>query len=102
MANTSLTATGALAHRLQRLQNLKWTLVGPKMAKGVWKGVYPQVFGRSRQLSLNKFFDPSTPSMRKGRDGERKKKGGKNREKKEKTDGNRSHYVIASSRPPER
>ena len=25
-------------------------------------------FGHSKQLSLNKFFDPSTPSMRKGRD----------------------------------
>ena len=24
------------------------------MADGVWKGVYPKVFGRSRQLSLNK------------------------------------------------
>ena len=44
------------------------------MAEGVWKGVYPQVFGRSKQLSLNKFFDPSTPSMRKGRDGEKKTK----------------------------
>ena len=40
------------------------------MADGVWKVVYPEVFGPSRQLSLNKFFDPSTPSMRKGRDGE--------------------------------
>ena len=39
------------------------------MADGVWKGVYPKVFGHSKQLSLNKFFDPSTPSMRKGRDG---------------------------------
>ena len=64
------------------------------MAEGVWKGVYPQVFGHSKQLSLNKFFDPSTPSMRKGRDGE------KNGEKK--TDENSGHYVIASSRPPER
>ena len=27
--------------------------------------VYPLVFGRSHQLSLNKFFDPSAPSMRK-------------------------------------
>ena len=26
---------------------------GPKMATGVWKGVYPQVFGRSRHLSVN-------------------------------------------------
>ena len=42
---------------------------GPKMADGVWKGVYPQVLGRSRQLSLNKFFDASTPSMRKVDDG---------------------------------
>ena len=39
------------------------------MGDGVWKGVYPQVFGVSRQLSLNKFFDQSTPSMRKGRNG---------------------------------
>ena len=44
------------------------------MADGVWKGVYPQVLGRSRQLSLNKFFDPSAPSMRKVDDGEKKKK----------------------------
>ena len=35
--------------------------------------------------------------MRKGRDG-----GKKNGEKKEKTDENSGHYVIASSRPPER
>ena len=35
------------------------------MADGVWKGVYPQVLGCSRQLSLSKFFDPSTPFMRK-------------------------------------
>ena len=53
--NTSLAAPGALAHRLQRctacnaalpatphcLQNPKWPPVGPKMADGVWKGVYP-------------------------------------------------------------
>ena len=90
-----------------RLQNPKWPPGGPKMAEGVWKGVYPQVLGRSRQLSLNKFFDPSTPSMRKGRDGEKKKKKngkktGKKKKKKENTDENSGHYVIASSRPPER
>ena len=44
------------------------------MADGVWKGVYPQVLGRSRQLSLNKFFDPSAPSMRKVDNGEKKEK----------------------------
>ena len=39
-------------------------------------------------LSLNKFFDPRTPSMRKGRDGGKKKNvGGKNGEKKRRKDG---------------
>ena len=33
------------------------------MADGVW---------HFESLSLNKFFDPSTPSMRKGDDGEKK------------------------------
>ena len=46
-----------------------------------------KVFGCSKQLLLNKYFDPSTPSMRKGESRERKK---------EKTDENRGHYVIAS------
>ena len=41
--------------------------------------------------------------MRKGRDGEkREEKKREEREKKEKTDENSCHYVIASSRPPER
>ena len=42
------------------------------MADGVWKGVQPEVIGHFKKLLLNKFFDPSTPSMRKGRDGEKK------------------------------
>ena len=71
--NTSLAAKRALAHCLQRLQNPKWPPAGPKMANGVWKGVYPWVFGHSKQLSQNKFFDPSTPSVRKGHNGEKKK-----------------------------
>ena len=61
--NTSLAAPGALAHRLQRLQNPKWPPVAPKMADGVWKGVQPKVIGHFKQLSLNNFFDPSTPSI---------------------------------------
>ena len=69
------------------------------MADGVWKGVYSEVFGRSRQLLLNKFFYPSTPSMRKV-DDEKKKK--KKKKRKEKNDGFSGHYVIASRRPPER
>ena len=51
------------------------------MADGVWKGVYPKVFGRSKQLSLKTFFDPSTPSMRKGRDGGKKTNGKKGKKK---------------------
>ena len=43
------------------------------MADGVWKGVYPLVLGRSRQVSINKFFDPSAPSMRKVDNGEKSK-----------------------------
>ena len=43
------------------------------MADRVWKGVYLKVFGRCRQLSRNKFFDPSAPSMRKVDNGKRKK-----------------------------
>ena len=69
------------------------------MADGVWRGVYPYVFGHSKQLSLNKFIDPSTPSLRKVDDGEKKRR--KNRNKKEKNDVYSGHYVIAS-RPPER
>ena len=47
-------------------------------------GVYPYVFGHSKQLSLNKFIDLSTPSMRKGRDRGNRKENKKNGGKKEK------------------
>ena len=43
------------------------------MADGVWKGVQSQVIGCSDQHSLNKFLDPSTPSMRKVDDGGKKR-----------------------------
>ena len=36
--------------------------------RGLERGVL-LVFGHSKQLSQNKSFDPSTPFMRKGRDG---------------------------------
>ena len=55
---------------------------------------------RSKQLLLNKFFDLSTPSMKKGRDGGGKN-GRKNVKKEEKNDENSGHYVIVSSGPPE-
>ena len=44
------------------------------MANGVRKGVYHEEFGRSKQLSLNKVFDPSTLSMRKGHHGKKNEK----------------------------
>ena len=53
-------------------------LGGPKMADGVWKGVYPLIFRPFCQLLEIKFFDLSTPSMRKGRVGEKGKKWKKN------------------------
>ena len=40
------------------------------------------MFGHSKQLSLNKFFDPKEPSMRKGRNGgEKWEKRGKKKRK---------------------
>ena len=50
------------------------------MADGVWKGVQPLVFRSFRQSSQNKFFNASTPFIRKGCDREKKgeKTGGKN------------------------
>ena len=38
------------------------------MADRVWNGVYSYVLVRSHQLSLNKFLDPSTTSLKKGDD----------------------------------
>ena len=55
LQNTSLVVPGALAHRLQRRNDIK-AARGPKMADGVSKGVYSWVFGRSHQLLINKFF----------------------------------------------
>ena len=69
------------------------------MAESVRKVAYPYVFGRSHQLLLNKFFDSSTPSMRKGRDGEWGKKGKKRKM-------NMFMFIVATivvaSRTPER
>ena len=72
--NTSLAAPGALAQRLERRTACQWA---PKWPTG------SGVLGRSRQLLLNKFFDPSTPSMRKVDDGEEKRKKKKERKRKE-------------------
>ena len=57
---------------------------GPKIAKGVWKGVCPYIFRHSRQLLLNRFFNSSTLSMKKVYDGEkhRRRNEGEGEEKK--------------------
>ena len=48
------------------------------IGEGWWghngKKYQPSGEGGTKQFSLNKFFDPSTPSMRKGRGGEKKQK----------------------------
>ena len=44
---------------------------GPRWPTGSGKGSNPRLF---EPLSLNKFLDPSTPSMRKINDGEKEKK----------------------------
>ena len=58
---TSLAAPRALAHCLQRRTACN---ISPpaesKKADGVWK---PKIIGPSDQLSQDKFFDPSTPSL---------------------------------------
>ena len=77
---------GALAHRLQRRTACK--IQNGRQGAQKWP------------TGSGKFLDPSTPSMRKVDDGEKKKV-----EKKEKREKNvifSGHYVIANSLPPER
>ena len=84
---TSLAAKGALAHCLQRrtasiIQN------GHQGALNGRRGLercLPLGFWHSKQLSLNKFFDRSIPSMRNVDNGEKKKKR-KRKEKEKKKD----------------
>ena len=55
----------ATPHRLQRRTTCNTSLPNlSKMADRAWKYVKPYVIEPSDQLLLNKFFDPSTPSMR--------------------------------------
>ena len=69
---------------------------GPQMANGVWKMVYPKVFGRSRHLLPNKFFDQSIPSMRNVGDGE------KQEEKKTRKEKNGEYSGPLTSLPVDR
>ena len=63
--NTSLAAQGALANCLQRRTACKIQNGHQGAPKGRWGlEMGPTLIGRSEQLSLNSFFDPSTPSMK--------------------------------------
>ena len=50
---------------------------GPQNGRRGLEKCEPLGFWASKQLSLNKFFDPSTSSMRKVDDGEKKTQGKK-------------------------
>ena len=65
--NTSLAAKEALAHCLQRHNACK--IQNGRQRAPKW----PMVSGKV-SIMLNKFFDPSTPSMRKCNSGERRKR----------------------------
>ena len=70
------------------------------LERGLTLGYWP-----SKPLLLNKFFDPSTPSMRKGDDGGEKKNGKKKRGKKKKKKKIKTFLVatnVVASRLPER
>ena len=73
-----------LAHRLQRRTawKIKMAARGPQNGRRGLEKSLPQGFGRFKQLSLNKFFDPSTPSMRKGLDREEMEEKGVGEKKK--------------------
>ena len=65
--NTSILAERTLARTACNTAppaKSKMAARGPQNYR-VLKGGYPYIFGCSHQLSLNKFFDPSTPSMSK-------------------------------------
>ena len=95
-------ATPATPHRLIRSflprepQILKITARGPQNGRRGLERCLPLGFRHFLQLWQNKFFDLSTPSMRKVDDGEQK------REKREKNGVFSGHYVIASSLLPKR
>ena len=73
------------------LKNPKWPPEGAKIAAGVWRGVYPQVLGRSRQVFRwkNSFYEKS-----------------RRRRKKERKEKKIMTFIVATnviaSRPPER
>ena len=73
--DTSLVAKEAFAHHLKCPTSCKITMAtrGPQNGQRGLKRCLLLV-GHFKQLLLNKFFDPSTPSMRKVDDAEEKKK----------------------------
>ena len=91
-----------------RLQNPKWPPGCPKMAEGSGKMSTPRFLGVLSNFRQISFLIRALLLWEKVATEETGKKNGKNGEKKgekkkkENTDENSGHYVIASSRPPER
>ena len=76
LPNTSLEARGHSITTCNAAPTPKSKMAtsGPQKGRRGLEKCLPLGFGRFKQLSLNKFFDPSTPSMRKVDDGEEKKR----------------------------
>ena len=56
-----------LQYNIVKNNNIHKKKLNTKVAARVWKGTVTKVFGYSHQLSLNRFLDSSTPSMRRRR-----------------------------------
>ena len=112
LLNTTLVTPGALAHRMQchtacnAAPPAKYKMAArvPQNGRrglekclplGFW--AFEATFAKQVFWSEHSFYEKR--SRRRKRE---KKRGKKRRKKKEKTDENSGHYVIASSRPPER
>ena len=75
LIDTSLVGPTALDHRLQCHTLPAKSIIATRGSQNGPRDldrqkVYPQVFGCSHQLSLNKFFDPRSCCVRKGSNGE--------------------------------
>ena len=67
--NLNLTSTQRLGFTRKWLYTTTSKIQNGSQGAPKWPTGSGKVVGRSKQLLLNKFFDPSTPSMRKGCDG---------------------------------
>ena len=70
--------------------------MGARVPKNGQRGLdYPYVLGRSCQLLLNKFFEPSTPSIRKVDDGGEKNRVKRKKENNSENSGHLHHCQLS-------